>query len=63
MNEIFEQELQRSDYIYDQHVVSWMKEDANRNLHTYLHVENNDWIYAKYDANDEVLESKAFTLS
>jgi hypothetical protein len=39
-----------------------MKEDSNGDLHTYMHVENNDWIYEKYDINDDVLESKAFTL-
>ncbi len=39
-----------------------MKEDSDGSLHTYLNVENNDWIYEKYSKSDEVLVSKAFTL-
>jgi hypothetical protein len=58
----FEQGLRSSDYIYDRQVGAWMKEDSNGDLHTYLNVEGNDWIYEKYDVNDEVLVSKAFTL-
>ena len=58
----FEEGLKASNYMYDKHVGAWMKEDSNGDLHTYLNVENNDWIYEKYDANDEVLVSKAFTL-
>ena len=58
----FEKGLKASTYMYDQHVGAWMKEDSNGDLHTYMHIENDDWIYEKYDANDEVLVSKAFTL-
>jgi hypothetical protein len=58
----FEQGLSSSNYIYDRQVGAWMKEDANGDLHTYLNVEGNDWIYEKYDSNDKVLVSKAFTL-
>ncbi len=59
----FEQALEQSSYSYDQHVGAWMKEDSNGTLHTYLNVENNDWIYESYDSNDKVIVSKAFTLS
>lgn len=59
----FEEGLKHSDYIYDPQVGSWMKEDSNGTLHTYLNVENNDWIYESYDSNDKVITSKAFTLS
>ena len=58
----FEQALLASDYTYDPQVGSFMKEDSNGDLHTYMHVENDDWIYEKYDINDDVLVSKAFTL-
>jgi hypothetical protein len=58
----FEQGLSSSNYIYDRQIGAWMKEDSNGDLHTYLNVEGNDWIYEKYDGNDEVLVSKAFTL-
>jgi hypothetical protein len=51
-----------SGYYQDPQLGSWMKEDSNGDLHTYLHVENDDWIYEKYDVNDQVLVSKAFTL-
>jgi len=59
----FEQALEQSSYSNDQHVGAWMKEDSNGTLHTYLNVENNDWIYESYDSNDKVITSKAFTLS
>ena len=49
-------------YTYDPHIGAWMKEDSNGNLHTYLNVENDDWIYEKCDVNDNVLVSKAFSL-
>ena len=58
----FEQELLKGGYIYDKWVGSYMKEDSDGSLHTYLNVENNDWIYEKYSKSDEVLVSKAFTL-
>ena len=58
----FEQALRASDYIYDPQVGSFMKEDSNGDLHTYMHVEDDDWIYEKYDINDDILVSKAFTL-
>lgn len=58
----FEQELLKGGYVYDKWVGSYMKEDSDGSLHTYLNVENNDWIYEKYSKSDEVLVSKAFTL-
>ena len=58
----FEQALLASDYIYDPQVGSYMKEDSNGDLHTYMNVEGADWIYEKYDINDVELVSKAFTL-
>jgi len=58
----FEQELLKGGYIYDKWVGSYMKEDSDGSLHTYLNVENSDWIYEKYSKSDEVLVSKAFTL-
>jgi hypothetical protein len=58
----FEKGLKASNYMYDQHVGSWMKEDSDGNLHTYMHIENDDWIYEKYDVNDKEIVSKAFTL-
>lgn len=58
----FEEGLKASNYIYDQQAGSWMKEDSDGNLHTYMHIENNDWNYEKYGINDQVIVSKAFTL-
>lgn len=58
----FEQGLVASDYIYDPCVGSWLKEDLKGNVHTYMHIQDNDWNYEKYDSNDKVLVSKAFTL-
>ena len=39
-----------------------MKEDSDGTLHTYMHIENDDWIYEEYDKDDNVIVSKAFTL-
>ena len=61
-NELFEKDLAASDYIYDPQAGSWLKEDAVGNVHTYMHLQDNDWNYEKYDINDVVLESKPFTL-
>jgi hypothetical protein len=58
----FEQGLSSSDYIYDPQAGSWLKEDSEGNVHTYMHIQDNDWNYEKYDSNDKVLVSKAFTL-
>jgi len=57
-----EHALEHSSYSYDQHVGAWMKEDSNGTLHTYMHIEDNDWIYEEYDKDDNVIVSKAFTL-
>lgn len=51
-----------SEYIYDAQAGSWFKVDAMNHVHTYMHLQDNDWNYEKYDSNDLVLESKAFTL-
>ena len=59
----FEDALLNSDYIYDKWVGSFMKEESNGDLNTYLNVENNDWIYEKYDADDKVIESVAITIN
>jgi hypothetical protein len=61
-NITFEKGLSASDYIYDPQAGSWLKEDSEGNVHTYMHIENNDWNYEKYDRDDNVLVSKAFTL-
>jgi len=58
----FEQALLASDYIYDPQVGSFMKEDSNGDLHTYMHIEDDTWNYEKYDENDNVLVCKEFTL-
>ena len=58
----FEDALLNSGYIYDKFVGSFMKEESNGDLNTYLNVENNDWIYEKYDVNDKVIESVAITI-
>ena len=59
----FEDALLNSGYIYDKWVGSFMKEESNGDLHTYLNVENNEWIYEKYDINDQELESVAITIN
>lgn len=58
----FEQALLHADYIYDPQAGSYMKEDANGDLHTYMHLENNEWNYEKYDADDNVIASVPFTV-
>jgi hypothetical protein len=58
----FEQGLSASDYIYDPQAGSWLKEDSEGNVHTYMHIQDNDWNYEKYDSNDKVLVSQEFTL-
>lgn len=59
----FEDALLNSGYIYDKWVGSFMKEESNGDLNTYLNVENDDWIYEKYDADDKVIESVAITIN
>jgi hypothetical protein len=44
-------------------VGSFMKEESNGDLHTYLNVENNEWIYEKYDVNDNEIKSIAITIN
>jgi hypothetical protein len=61
-NARFERALMASEYIYDAQAGSWFKVDAMNHVHTYMHLQDNDWNYEKYDSNDLVLESKAFTL-
>ena len=59
----FEDALLNSGYIYDKFVGSFMKEESNGDLHTYLNVEDNEWIYEKYDINDQEIESVAITIN
>jgi hypothetical protein len=59
----FEDALLNSGYIYDKFVGSFMKEESNGDLHTYLNVEDNEWIYERYDINDQELESVAITIN
>ena len=58
----FEDALLNSGYIYDKWVGSFMKEESNGDLNTYLNVEDDQWIYEKYDVNDKVIESVAITI-
>ena len=59
----FEDALLNSGYIYDKWVGSFMKEESNGDLHTYLNVENNEWIYEKYVVNDNEIKSIAITIN
>jgi len=59
----FEDALLNSGYIYDKFVGSFMKEEFNGDLHTYLNVEDDQWIYEKYDVNDKEIESVAITIN
>ena len=59
----FEDALLNSGYIYDKFVGSFMKEESNGDLHTYLNVEDNEWIYEKYDVNDKEIEYVAITIN
>jgi hypothetical protein len=59
----FEDALLNSGYIYDKWCGSFMKEESNGDLHTYLNVEDNEWIYEKYDVNDQEIESVAITIN
>lgn len=59
----FEDELLNSGYIYDKLVGSFMKEESNGDLHTYLNVEDDQWIYERYDVNDQEIESVAITIN
>jgi hypothetical protein len=59
----FEDALLNSGYIYDKFVGSFMKEESNGDLHTYLNVEDNEWIYERYDVNDQEIESVAITIN
>jgi len=59
----FEDALLNSGYIYDKWCGSFMKEKSNGVLHTYLNVEDDEWIYEKYDADDNVLSTIPFTLN
>jgi len=59
----FEDALLNSGYIYDKFVGSFMKEESNGDLHTYLNVEDNEWIYERYDINDQEIESVAITIN
>jgi len=52
-----------SGYDYDKYVGAFMKEESNGVLHTYLNVEDDEWIYEKCDADDNVLATVPFTLN
>ena len=58
----FEQGLLSSGYIYDPQVGSFMKEESNGNLHTYMEIDDNIWSYELYDQDDNVLMTKEFNL-
>ena len=59
----FEDALLNSGYIYDKFIGSFMKEESNGDLHTYPNVEDDQWIYEKYDVNDKEIESVAITIN
>ena len=59
----FADALLASGYLYEELMSAFMKEDVNGNLHTYMHVENDDWIYEKSDVNDRVVATIPFTLN
>ena len=52
-----------SGYDYDKYVGAFMKEESNGVLHTYMHIENAEWIYEKCDVDDNVLATVPFTLN
>lgn len=58
----FTEALFASGYNYDEDISAFLKEDVNGNLHTYMHVENDEWIYEKSDVNDNVLATIPFSL-
>jgi hypothetical protein len=51
-----------SGYTYDKWVGCFMKEESNGDLHTFMNVEGNEWIYEKYDSCDRELASVAFVI-
>ena len=59
----FETALLHSNYTYDPQAGSFFKEDSKGHLHTYMHIEGDNWNYEKYDENDNVLFSKSFALN
>lgn len=58
----FSTELLSSGYTYDKWVGCFMKEESNGDLHTFMNVEGNEWIYEKYDSCDRELASVAFVI-
>ena len=58
----FESKLLSSGYFCDDNIGSYLKEEDNGNLHTYLEIEDNTWSYELYDQNDNVIETKVFTI-
>ena len=58
----FSAALLNSGYTYDQQVGSYIKEEDSGILHTYVNVEGDTWNYEKYDADDNVLSTKSFTI-
>ena len=62
MNTTFAEELLNSGYVYDAQPGVYMKEENTGILHTYAHVEGDTWNYECYDADDNVVETKEFTL-
>ena len=59
----FENALIAANYFYQPECGCYVKDDKNGNVHTYLELEHNLWNYEKYDANDDLIVSKSFTLS
>ena len=58
----FETALLASGYVYDAQPGVYMKEEQNGVLHTYMQIDGDVWNYEKYDADDNVLMTKEFTL-
>jgi|LakMenE01Jun11ns_1017448.scaffolds.fasta_scaffold9779831_6 hypothetical protein len=56
----FDSLLHDLDFIYDAQAGSYFQEDHQQNLHTYAHIRNNQWLYEKYDTNDQVISTIPF---
>ena len=62
MNNTIESKLLSSGYFCDDNIGSYLKEEDNGDLHTYLEIDDNIWSYEMYDQNDNVVETKIFTI-
>jgi len=59
----FTEALIAAGYYFQPECGCYLKEDCNGNVHTYVEQEENTWSYEKYDANDNVLITKVFSLN